>query len=63
MLSGCFLIWMPKLKMCSTVVGIKKKAESGLQHCGGVVRKSLDYDNMVVLLGFIFIHPREGTDN
>lgn len=63
MLSGCFLIWMPKFKMFSMGVGIKKKAESGLQHCGEVVRKSLDYNNIVVLLDFIFMHPREGTDN
>lgn len=63
MLSGCFLIWMPKLKMCSMGIEIKKKAESGLQHCGGVVRKSLDYNNKVVLLDFIFIHLRENVDD
>lgn len=63
MFSGCFLIWLPKLKMCSMGIGIKKKAESGLQHGGGVVRKSLDYNNKVVLLDFILIHLREGTDD
>lgn len=54
---------MPQLKMCSMGIGIKKKAESGLQHCGGVDKKSLDYNNKVVLLDFTFIHLRENVDD